>query len=151
MNLARVGLQDFVMAVLDRQLLRFSDLLDSLDDEMAADLEEMLRRWASQIRHSYEDAPSISSAFRAAWHWPREQAEVIRANRQPVEDACDLAVRIDAFLRVLPRETPLGLLQDCRTDLSLLLILADWCEDHGQQLAAREARHLHGLVRCQLL
>jgi hypothetical protein len=37
--------------------------------------------------------------------------------------------------------------RDCRADLGLLPVLADWCEDNGAPAAAAEARHLYGLVR----
>ncbi len=58
------------------------------------------------------------------------------------------AERIDYFLAALEREgTTRQLARDCRDDLDLLLVLADWCQDAGLPRAATEARHLHGLVR----
>jgi hypothetical protein len=61
--------------------------------------------------------------------------------------AVDLAARIDSFLAVLEREgTTRHLARDCRDDLDVLLVLADWCQDNGLPQAAAEARHLHGLA-----
>lgn len=62
-------------------------------------------------------------------------------------DAVALAERLDSFLTVLERDPhthPLA--RDCRHDLELLCVLADWCDDHGRPAAAAEARHLHGLA-----
>jgi hypothetical protein len=63
-------------------------------------------------------------------------------------DVAELAERIDSFLAVQER-AGLGarLAKDCRADLDLLPVLADWCADGGQPAASAEARHLHGLVR----
>jgi hypothetical protein len=61
--------------------------------------------------------------------------------------AVSLAARIDSFLAVLEREgTTRHLARDCRDDLDVLLVLADWCQDNGLSQAAAEARHLHGLA-----
>jgi hypothetical protein len=63
-------------------------------------------------------------------------------------EAVILAERVDYFLAALEREgTTRQLARDCRDDLDLLLVLADWCHDAGLPRAAAEARHLHGLVR----
>jgi hypothetical protein len=67
---------------------------------------------------------------------------------QMFADACAVAERIDDFLAVFERDrasTPLA--RACRHDLDTLPILADWCEENGLPLAAREARHLHDQVR----
>src|SRR5262245_18518120 len=63
-------------------------------------------------------------------------------------EADEIAERIDCFLAALEREgTARQLARDCRADLDLLPVLADWCEDAGLPRASAEARHLHGLVR----
>jgi hypothetical protein len=63
-------------------------------------------------------------------------------------EVCELAWRIDCFLAALSRDKILAALaRDCRHDLSLLLVLADWAEENGLPASAAEARHLHGLVR----
>jgi len=65
-----------------------------------------------------------------------------------LSEACDLASRIDSFLAALSREKVAGALaRDCRKDLSLLLVLADWSAENGRPAIAAEARHLYGLVR----
>ncbi len=61
--------------------------------------------------------------------------------------ACETAERVDCFLACLERGPGGPLARDCRRDLELLLVLADWCDENGRALAAAEARHLHGLVR----
>jgi hypothetical protein len=55
--------------------------------------------------------------------------------------------RLGDFLSTLetdPRCRPLA--RDCRDDLSLLNVLADWCEDNERPVTAAEARHLGALV-----
>ena len=61
--------------------------------------------------------------------------------------AIDQTSRIDDFLFTLEcdrRCRPLA--RDCRDDLALLNVLADWCEDHDRPVVAAEARHLWALV-----
>jgi hypothetical protein len=61
-----------------------------------------------------------------------------------------LAERIDSFLAVVEqvqRDAPLA--RDCRHELDLLCVLADWCHDAGRAQVAEEARHLHALA-CSL-
>jgi hypothetical protein len=56
-----------------------------------------------------------------------------------------LAERIDSLLAALePEAGPLA--RDCRDDLDLLGVLADWCDDAGKARAAAEARHLRRLA-----
>jgi hypothetical protein len=62
-------------------------------------------------------------------------------------EACELAERIDAFLATLEQGGPGGqVARECRDDLDLLPVLADWCDDNGLPLSAAEARHLHRLI-----
>jgi hypothetical protein len=62
-------------------------------------------------------------------------------------EAVQLAERIDSFLAVLEGDRlGRGLAQDCRADLDLLGVLADWCQDNALPQAAAEARHLHELA-----
>jgi hypothetical protein len=62
-------------------------------------------------------------------------------------EACLTAERIDSFLAVLERAgVTAQVARDCRDDLDLLLVLADWCVDSGLPRSAAEARHLHRLV-----
>jgi hypothetical protein len=61
--------------------------------------------------------------------------------------ACETAERIDCFLACLERGPGAPLARDCRRDLELLLVLADWYDENGRPLAAAEARHLYGLVQ----
>jgi hypothetical protein len=64
-------------------------------------------------------------------------------------DICELADRIDHFLYSMERHGPgPNLADECRRDLTALLVLADWCEEHDLLTSASEARYLHGLVRC---
>jgi hypothetical protein len=67
---------------------------------------------------------------------------------QPYVEAWELAERIDAFLATLEgggQERQLA--RDCRSNLDMLLVLADWCSENGRPRSAAEAYHLHGLVR----
>jgi hypothetical protein len=67
---------------------------------------------------------------------------------QDIRRACELADRIDQFLASLAGNRLVAALAgDCRRDLSLLPVLADWCEENGRPTVAAEARHLHRLVR----
>src|SRR5262249_33422176 len=61
-------------------------------------------------------------------------------------EAGRLAADLDTFLFVLERHTP-ALARDCRADLDLLGVLADWCEDAGLPRAAAEARYHAERVR----
>src|SRR5262249_41007469 len=64
--------------------------------------------------------------------------------------ACELAERIDSFLGTVGQGGPGSQVAgECRSDLNLLLVLADWCADTGLPESAAEARHLYGLV-CSL-
>ena len=61
--------------------------------------------------------------------------------------AVALAERIDSYLAVMEADRrTAALASDCRTELDLLCVLADLCEDVGLPLAASEARHLHERV-----
>jgi hypothetical protein len=158
----RVSLQDVVLLVLERQHARFREYVRSVDTDIAGEVESLMREWADRLQVALS-----SGSFSGAWFasqksldayyegtgrpYPPGLFECCLEIRPPIEQVCELAERIDSFLKGLPRETPLGLILDARNDLSLLLILADWCEDHGHPVAAQEARHLHGLVRVQLL
>jgi hypothetical protein len=63
-------------------------------------------------------------------------------------EAVCVAERIDSLLAVLEREgVSRQLARDCRGDLDLLPVLADYCTDAGLPRTAAEVRHLHGLVR----
>lgn len=66
----------------------------------------------------------------------------------PFHDAVCLAERIDSFLVVMEADGPTRpLAHDCRGDLELLGVLADWCQDNDRAASASEARHLLSLVR----
>lgn len=66
-------------------------------------------------------------------------------------DGCDLADRIDNFLAASRGgKTQTALVEACRHDLNLLLVLADWCDENKLPMTAAEARHLHRLVRSYL-
>jgi hypothetical protein len=65
-------------------------------------------------------------------------------------EVVEMAERIDALLAALEsdrRTAPLA--RDCRDNVDLLLVLADWCQDNDRPRAAAEARHLHALA-CSL-
>lgn len=87
------------------------------------------------------------------WWTPSSLLTSLRVVRDkpPMQELTTVALfaeRIDYFLAALEREgTTRQLARDCRDDLDLLLVLADWCQDAGLPRAATEARHLHGLVR----
>ena len=67
---------------------------------------------------------------------------------QGLTEAVCLAERVDNFLATVEREgTTRQLARDCRDNLDLLTVLADWCEDASLPWTASEARHLHRLVR----
>jgi hypothetical protein len=62
--------------------------------------------------------------------------------------ASELVYRIDCFLATVEHDrsaTALG--RSCRRDTTTLLVLADWCDDHGKPRSAQEARHLHAQVQ----
>jgi len=61
--------------------------------------------------------------------------------------AAEQVSRLDDFLFTLEGDRRCRhLARDCRDDLALLNVLADWCEDHDRPVAAAEARHLWALV-----
>ena len=63
-------------------------------------------------------------------------------------DGCDLADRIESFLAALNGDKTLrALTEACHRDLTTLLVLADWCDEHNLPMAAAEARHLHRLIQ----
>jgi hypothetical protein len=64
----------------------------------------------------------------------------------PFHQAVRLAADLDTFLFVMERHAPV-LARDCRDDLDLLGVLADWCEDAGLPHAAAEARYHAERVR----
>ena len=62
-------------------------------------------------------------------------------------NSIEQVTRLDDFLFTLEGDRNSGpLARDCREDLALLNVLADWCEDHDWPIAAAEARHLWALV-----
>jgi len=85
---------------------------------------------------------------RAAW-----KQGCLRLSQEPTwaafGEACDLASRIDCLLATLESSGGVGgsLATSARSDLNGLLVMADWCEEHGQPATAAEARRLAGLIR----
>jgi hypothetical protein len=75
----------------------------------------------------------------------RQQTEAL-PEWEEFDRVMQLADRIDSFLAGLECRHPLALARDCRNELDLLGVLADWCDDAGLPHAAAEARHLHGLA-----
>ena len=62
-------------------------------------------------------------------------------------EANEQVSRLDDFLFTFEADPRCRhLARDCRDDLALLNILADWCEDNDRPVAAAEARHLWALV-----
>lgn len=58
-----------------------------------------------------------------------------------------LADEIDSFLAALESDRrAAGLARACRDEVDLLLVLAEFCEDHAMPRAAEEARYFHGLA-----
>jgi hypothetical protein len=58
-----------------------------------------------------------------------------------------LAQRIDSFMSALESDQlARPLVRDCRGNLDLLCVLADWCQDNDRPRAATEARPLHDLA-----
>jgi hypothetical protein len=71
----------------------------------------------------------------ASWRW------------EGFQEACELAERIDAFLATLEGGGPgRQVARECRSDLDLLPVLADWCIDNGLPDSATLARQLHQVV-----
>jgi hypothetical protein len=105
-----------------------------------------LARWWEQGLHD-----SLSIAFRMFLDWITQAGYSIDLSDAPAwgcfADACNLAERIDSLLATLESGPGSGLARGCRDDLDGLAVLADWCDDQGLAASAREARHLHGLVR----
>jgi hypothetical protein len=127
--------------------------------------------WADEVRQTARDiADKViclcwEGKFRSAVDYAAgEHFEPVRVNELAwnaqylfevpswlaLPEAVRLAERIDSFLAVLERGDPGALLaRDCRQELDLLCVLADWCQDAGQLQVAEEARHLHALA-CSL-
>jgi hypothetical protein len=62
-------------------------------------------------------------------------------------DVVFLADEIDSLLAVLEADRQAaGLARACRDELDLLLILAEFCEDHAMPRAAEQARFFHDLA-----
>jgi hypothetical protein len=107
-------------------------------DEVVRRARENQFLWASKTCEAYAEATGVP----LGWGLP---------SWRDFHDAVVLAERIDSFLGTLEGGGPAApLARDCRADLDLLLVLADWCQDAGQTRAAAEARHLHGLA-CAVL
>ena len=81
------------------------------------------------------------------FYWLNRADGEVRPEWVEFGEALILAERIDSFLSVLGRGGPgAALARDCRENLDLLLVLADWCQDGGQVRAAAESTHLHELA-----
>ncbi len=121
-----------------------SGMEECLDSARAADY------WQALLfaRAAEDEAKYLISS---APEWLEACVGKLKADRlalAPLLEACELADRIDGFLAVMERPGPgRALAVGCRDDLDGLLVLADWCEENGLPAAAREARHLAGLVR----
>jgi hypothetical protein len=97
-------------------------------------------RMACKFSRLYEELGAGSGEFE----------EVINVPWAAFQEAVRLTERIDSFLAVMERGDPgAPLARDCRRELDLLCVLADWCQDAGRVQVAEEARHLHGLA-CSL-
>jgi hypothetical protein len=157
----RMGLYDLVAAARDRHLGRGqvreclaasgyaeeAERVEKVVDEVAADA--LKAAWQGRYLRAYKitspDWVSDSLALRdvltaapleACPHWGA------------FVGACELAERIDSFLAAVARgKVAAALATDCRQDLGMLLVLADWCAEHDLPAAAAEARHLYGLTR----
>lgn len=87
------------------------------------------------------------------WHW-REVFPPHTRECQPwlgfYEVLC-LADDIDSFLTAHEGDTAARpLARDCRADLDLLGVLADFCQDNARPRSADDARHLREVVRSTL-
>ena len=83
-----------------------------------------------------------------SWEKRVETAQDFHEVWIPFMEACELAERIDSFLASLStNNTTAAFARGCRDDLTTLLILADWCDEHNLPHAASEARHLRNLTR----
>jgi hypothetical protein len=94
------------------------------------------------------DACACEVELLASDHWQEVCKRLALAPTwEALLDACELAERIDSLLGVLERGAGARLARDCRGELGLLPVLADWCDDGAAPAAAAEARHLSGLLR----
>ena len=77
-----------------------------------------------------------------------EAGKVMYVAWEPFIVACDVADRIESLLGSLGTNNEcIGFARTCHNDLTALLILADWCDEHNLPAAAVEARHLHNLTQ----
>jgi hypothetical protein len=92
---------------------------------------------------------NLESNAQALGGWEKrvETAQDVHEVWMPFMEACELAERIDSFLASLSTNTAAAFAHGCRDDLTTLLVLADWCDEHNLPHAAAEARHLHDLTR----
>jgi hypothetical protein len=127
------------------------------------------KRQATRVAAVAKDLATavVEAARQGDYFWARKHSEPDHATGivyelfgetvQPMErcldwqafaEACKLAERLDSFLVAVARDkVAAALAADCRQDLRMLLVLADWCAEHDLPATAVEARYLYRLTR----
>jgi hypothetical protein len=95
-------------------------------------------------------APVLAAAEQGDFLEARREVERVRSRAlhlPAVQEACELADRLDCFLAGNFSGDGAALARSCRNDLEVLSVLADWLAENGRPQAATEARSLLDLVR----
>jgi hypothetical protein len=171
----RIGIADLIAVQFERCSFAWTSLVSRDEDYAGADHVSMLPRvaqlfsncaagvleaarrgeylpdamtWGEWWDDTDADPLLHERAEEAYWHLLETLEQSLFAVWLPFIEACELAERIDSFLAALSTDnTTAAFARGCRDDLTTLLILADWCDEHNLPHAASEARHLRNLTR----